>query len=80
MQKAVRGRTTMMTQRHVPEIPGNEPSNLKPAPKGMNYCPLSDPKEEKRREIDSLLEEYDTLKARMHQIHHRLHQLGFHSH
>ena len=82
MQRSIRGRTTTMNQRHMPEIPGNKPTldpTVREAPKGMNYCPLSDPKEDRKREVDVLLQEYTQLRTRLVEVDRRLHQLGINS-
>lgn len=74
MQRSIAKRSIYTTENT--GIPTGPEPNTPEVSQGPNFCPLSDPKEDKRREIDLLIEEYDQHKTRMQQIHKKLHQLG----
>jgi hypothetical protein len=76
MQRPIGNRTMLSFKEHAynTHSSSKEPEK-KPT---LNYCPLPtvDPKKE---EVDRLLAEYDQLHRRIHQVKHRLQQLGFNS-
>lgn len=74
MQRSIQQRTMRATEQNYNTR--RAPEEAKEQPSGLNYCPLpaADPKKE---EVDRLLAEYDQLHRRLHQVRHRLQQLGF---
>lgn len=59
------------------EMSGTE--NGGPVEDEPNFCTLSTPEDDSKKQIDSLLDEYTKLRRRMQQIHTQLGKLGFHS-
>jgi hypothetical protein len=83
MQKAVRGRTTNMGEilsQRQQQLQEREDNKLSQNQQGINYCPVSTPEENIKKEVDSLIEEYTALTNRINFVTTRLNQLGFHQH
>ena len=78
MMRKLPNRSMLHTSQSIPIIPGND-STQEEKTNETDFCPLLSPEEERKQEIDKLLDEYNQLKSRINQIDFRLNQLGFHA-